>query len=133
MKRILIVLFLTFGVVSQAQETREDGTRYDENLEFKVIDEELKTEGTMLVCIYDSKNEACVQNVIVPFEVLVYNEDDEQIWNSIWTGQNMDLKFKVPMRGASYVIIQARADFVVNSRTGTKIYTDGRMTLKHEL
>lgn len=133
MNRILIVLFLAIGLTSQAQERREDGTLYDGNLTFQVVEENLRNEGTMLVCILNEANGRCVQNLIAPFEVLVYNQNDEQIWNSLWTGQNMDLKFRVPMRGAKYVIIQARADFVVNSRTGTRIYTDGPMTVKYEL
>lgn len=133
MNRFLIILFLAVGLSSQAQERRDDGTLFDRNLTFHVVDENLINEGTMLVCIINEANDRCVQNLIAPFEVLVYNENDEQIWNSLWTGQNMDLKFRAPMRGAKYVIIQARADFVVNSRTGTRIYTDGPMTLKYDL
>lgn len=133
MKRFLIIAILLSSISSIAQVQREDGTWYDDSLSFHVVEEDLKEKGTMLLCIYNEANERCVHNLITPFEILIYDAEDRQIWNSAWSGQNPDIKFRFPMRGAAYIIIQSRNDYVVNSMTGTRIYTDGPLYLKYEL
>lgn len=131
MKKITFILAFLCSILSFAQEQREDGTWYDGELAFKVVDEDLEKEGTMLICIYKTSNNRCIHNLITPFEVIIYNEDNEQIWNSAWTGTNTDLKFRQPLPGAKYVVIRAKNDYVVNTMSGKRIFTDGQMELEY--
>ncbi len=126
-----LLVFIAFGLSAQIQ--REDGTWYDENLAFRIIEEDVQEKGEILLCIYNTENGRCIHNLQTGFEILVYNVNDEQIWNSTWTGSNTDIKFRMPLRGAAYIIVRARNDYVVNKMTGDRIFTDGPMELRYEV
>ncbi len=133
MKYFLSLALLLTTFLSNGQVKREDGTWYDENLAFQVIEEDVVDKGELLICIYNTENNRCIHNLMTPFEVLVFNEDGEQIWNSTWTGANTDLKFRMPLRGAAYIIVRARNDYVINKLTGDRIFTNGPMELRYDV
>ncbi|KAB2813684.1 hypothetical protein [Phaeocystidibacter luteus] len=133
MRIILCISFLIASLSSIAQVQREDGTWYDENLAIRVMEEDIRNEGTLEICIYSTTNDRCIHNLKTPYEVLVYNEDGEQIWNSAWTGQKMSIKFSTPLRGAAYIVVNAKNDYVVNTLTGERIFTNGVMSVEYEI
>jgi hypothetical protein len=55
--------------------------------------------------------------------VRIYDAKGTEIWNSIWTGQTLDLKFKKPLPSAHRVVVKAVAPQVVNKLTGNPIWT----------
>ncbi len=128
MKKLLIA-FLLFAYITHAQVQKEDGTWWDNNLMFKVLFENLKSEGEIWICVYDTSRQACIQNVMAPFEVRVFDQQNEEIWNSLWTGKNMELKFSKALPTAHRVEINATRPFVINKMTGTRIYQDKAMHL----
>lgn len=111
------------------QEQRGDKL-YDNNLVFKVVEDLVVRRGILEICIYDTKREICVENLITGYEVRVYDKNDQEIWNSLWTGRNKRMKFKNPIKEAHYVIIKANRPLVINVLTGTRIYQDQPMELK---
>ncbi len=111
------------------QEQRGD-TLYDNNLVFKVVEDMIVRRGILEICIYDSKREICVENLITGYEIRVYDRNGQEIWNSLWTGRNKRMKFKNPIREAHYVVIKANRPLVINVLTGTRIYQDQPMELK---
>jgi hypothetical protein len=133
MKNVLIALSLLLAANLIAQEQREDGTWWDNNLTFQVKKDLIRQFGELEICIYDTKRGMCVENLMTRYEVIVYNSANEEIWNSLWTGKNMNMKFSKALPDASYVKIRAMKPFAINKLTGTRIYMDEPMELKHRV
>ncbi|MBV5262328.1 hypothetical protein FLX56_28530, partial [Synechococcus moorigangaii CMS01] len=74
-KPILLLSFLlllsSFGVLAQEQD--ENGKWWDNNLTFVVTKDQLLEFGELSICVFDTSRDMCVQNLITPFEVLIYN------------------------------------------------------------
>lgn len=128
MKKLLLFLVL-MPVLMVAQEQRGDKL-YDNNLTFLVVEDLIVRRGLLEICIYDTKRDICVENLITGYEVRVFDRNDQEVWNSLWTGKNKRMKFKNPIRNAHYVIIKANGPLVINVLTGTRIYQDKPMELK---
>ncbi|MDX5325567.1 MAG: hypothetical protein LPK80_04825 [Bacteroidota bacterium] len=132
-KPILLLSFLlllsSFGVLAQEQD--ENGKWWDNNLTFVVTKDQLLEFGELSICVFDTSRDMCVQNLITPFEVLIYNKEGDQIWSSLWRGNNTDLKFSKELPNAHYIIIRAKRDFVINKRTGTRIHQKEPMEIKY--
>jgi hypothetical protein len=126
-KFLAILILMPFWIFGQEQ--RGD-TLYDNNLVFKVVEDMIVRRGILEICIYDSKREICVENLITGYEIRVYDRNGQEIWNSLWTGRNKRMKFKNPIREAHYVVIKANRPLVINVLTGTRIYQDQPMELK---
>lgn len=133
MKHILVVLTLLFSMGIAAQEQHEDGTWWDNNLEFAIQTDLLKKFGELEICIYDSKRELCIENLMTTYELLIYNVQGDEIWNSLWSGKDMEMVFKKEFPSAHHIIIKATKPFVINKLTGTRIYQDKPMELKYTL
>jgi hypothetical protein len=132
MKLSLIATFLMLTAFSiQAQEQKPDGTWWDNDLTFKVVDDKLKLKSELEICI--AKNETCVENLVTGFEVRIYDSAGKELWNSLWTGSNKRIKFKKKFPQASYVVIKATRPFVINQLTTNRIYQDKPMELKHTI
>ena len=131
MKQVFLVLSLLISANLWAQEQREDGTWWDNNLEFQVKKDLIKQFGELEICIFDSKRELCVENLMTRYEVRIYNAANEEIWNSLWSGKDMNMTFSKELPDASYIIIKAMKPFVINKLTGTRIHMDEPMQLKH--
>ena len=131
MRQLLIGLFLLTGFAIQAQEQHEDGTWWDNNLEFHVKQDLLKKFGELEICIYHKENEMCVENLMTTYEVRIFDANNKEIWNSLWTGKDMYMYFSEEFPTAHYIVIKALRPFVINKLTGTRIYQDKAMELKY--
>lgn len=131
MRKHFIVIFLFIATATFAQTQKEDGTWWDNNLEFQVQVDLLKEFGELEICIFDSKREVCISNVMTSYEVRIYNAANKEIWNSLWTGKDMDMVFSKKFPDAHHVVIKALRPFVINILTGTRIYMDEPMELKY--
>ncbi len=131
MKHWFLIVTVLISMNLVAQEQHEDGTWWDNNLEFKVEKDLIKQFGELEICIFDSKRELCIENLMTRYEVAIYDAANKQIWNSLWTGKDMDMKFSKALPDAHYIIIKAMKPFVINKLTGTRIHMDKPMELKY--
>lgn len=118
----LFVLATNLSVTELYSQTFENGKWTDDNLTFKIVYENIKKSGELHLCIANKNNDLCIGNLMVPFEVFIYDRKDSLIWSSIWTGNNMQLKFKRRLPMAYKVNVKAKAPYVINKLTTTKIY-----------
>ena len=116
-----------------AQTQKADSTWWDNNLVFKVMQDQMKSRSELEICIYSTTHETCIQNLVTGFEVRIYDARGKELWNSLWTGKNKRIKFKKKFPTASYVVITATRPFVINEITTNRIYQDKPMTLKYTL
>ena len=107
----------------------ENGRWTDNNLVFKVVYENIKKSGELHLCIANRDNDLCIGNLMVPFEIFVYDRKDSVIWTSIWTGNTMQLKFKKRLPNANKIVVKAKAPYVINKLTTTKIYQNQPLEL----
>ncbi len=131
MRTFAILLFTIWGSIVIAQ-TEVDGKYYDNNLQFFVVEENVKRTGLLDICIADENNR-CVENLMTGYEVWAYDQSGKVIWKSIWSGQKMRMKFKQKIPNAHAIEIKARAPFVVNKLTTTRIYQDEPLVLRYTL
>lgn len=131
MRLVFFITFLMATLFTNAQEQRADGTWWDNNLEFHVKADMIKTFGELEICIWDSKREMCVENVMTTYEVRIYDANNKEIWNSMWTGKDMYMKFKKKMPNAHHLTITALRPFVINKSTTTRIYQEKPLELKY--
>ncbi len=104
----------------------------DNNLTFMIIEEDIRTAGTMAVCISDTSSN-CISNLQSGFEIRFYDAADQQIWAGKTAGRSELLEFPAPMESASYVVLKAFKPFVLNVATGTLIHQDKPIELKYKL
>jgi len=131
MKNVLLIVTMLIGTTLIAQEQHEDGTWWDNNLTFKVKKDLIKQFGELEICVFDAKRELCVENLMTRYEVIIYNAANKEIWSSLWTGKDMNMKFSKNFPDAHYIIIKAMKPFVINKLSGTRIHMDKPMELKH--
>ena len=133
-RAILVLAFLTtFLNSATAQTQKEDGTWWDNNLEFAVLYENIDSTGELMFCIAQIKEQKCVENLTTGYQVKIYDSNNKEIWNSLWTGRSLDIKFKKSFPEAAYLTIAANKNYVINSMTGTRIYQDKALFLKYNL
>lgn len=132
MRNILVLLGLlsSFNLLAQ---TEVDGVWKDNDLNFRVEWEDLKRKGEMDLCIEKVSEGRCVGNVFTSFEVIVYDAGGREINKSIWSGLNMELKFRTPLPEAHHLVIRAVKPFVINALTKNKIYQDQPMVLTYRI
>jgi len=126
-----LVTFLLASILAHGQEQRADGTWWDNNLEFHVKADMIKSFGELEICIWDAKRDMCVENVMTTYEIRIYDASNKEIWNSMWTGKDMYMKFKKKLPNAHHLTITALRPFVINKSTTTRIYQDIPMQLKY--
>jgi hypothetical protein len=131
MKQLLLIIAMFWGVCMVAQEQHEDGTWWDNNLEFYVKQDLVKKFGELEICIYHKTNEMCIENLMTTYEIRVFDANNKEIWNSLWTGKDMYMSFSKALPTAQYLTIRALRPFVINKLTGTRIYQDKAMELKY--
>lgn len=125
----LIILVLLLPSLVKAQELI-NGKYYDNDLQFYVVEENVKRTGALEICITGA-DKRCIENLLSGYEVLVYDNANKEIWASIWSGQSMRIKFDKKLPNAHYIVVRARAPYVVNKLTTTRIYQDKPIELKH--
>jgi hypothetical protein len=77
-----------------------------------------------------AKEGQCIENLTLGFMVRVYDKSGKEIWNSLWTGRTLDLKFKRPLPEAQKVLVEATSPSVVNKLSGTRINTGKPLKLE---
>lgn len=130
--RTLFFIALIIGPISAIAQELVDDKYVDNNLQFLVVEENVKRTGLLDICIADA-DRRCVENLMTGYEVWAYNSQDKVIWKSVWSGQKMRMKFKQKIPDADYIVIKARAPFVVNKLTTTKIHQDKPLELRYTL
>lgn len=133
MKKIWTILAFLACTSVWGQVQHEDGTWHDDSLTFVVLSEQIAKYGELEICIYHIGQEMCIDNLVTPFEVLIYNSNDNLLWNSMWTGMQTDLVFRKGFPSAAYIIIRAKRDYVININSGTRIYTGEPLELKYQV
>jgi len=131
MKQVLTALILTLGFTAMAQTRLANGTWEDTSLEFVLVDQSIQTDGALSLCI--AKGDECITNLTVGFTVRVYNQAGKEIWNSVWSGRTMDIRFKNPLPAAHKIVVEASGDFVVNTTTANRISTRQPLKLTYVL
>ena len=131
MKKIALILVMISTLSLAAQSQKEDGTWWDDNLSFEIKVDLIKKFGELEICIYDNSRELCIENLMTQYEVRIYDAQDKEIWNSLWTGKDMDMVFSKKFPNAHYVVIKALRPFVVNKLTATRIYQTEPLELKY--
>tara|TARA_B100000767_G_C19757619_1_gene533699 strand:- start:192 stop:590 length:399 start_codon:yes stop_codon:yes gene_type:complete len=121
MNKFFFWIFLLLGSSIFSQTRLPDGSWEDKELSFDIIYEEIKENGFLELCI--SKNGFCVENLTIGFTIVIFDKMGKEIWNSLWTGRNMDLNFERSFPEAKEILIEAGAPFVINKISGTRIRT----------
>jgi hypothetical protein len=132
-KYITAGFFIFFAFEIAAQEMRADSTWWDNNLQFKVMRDQMRSRSELEICIYHTTRGACIENLVTGFEVRIYDAAGKELWNSLWTGKNKNIKFKKKFPTASYVVIKATRPFVINELSTNRIYQDKPLELKYKL
>lgn len=128
MTKILTIIILITATQAFSQTKLSDGSWEDKNLSFAIIQEEVKQNGYLELCI--EKNGSCVENLTIGFTIIILDSAGKEIWNSLWTGKNMRIKFEKSFLEAEKIIVEAGAPFVINNLTGTRIKTGNRLKIE---
>lgn len=117
--------------VRPSQQPMSASSLVDESLHFVVVHEAIKQQGTLHICI--AQKDRCIENLQVGFIVRIYDANDQEIWNSLWSGRNMDIRFKMPLPQAASYRVEATSDFVINRLTTHRISTVNPMQLNQSI
>jgi hypothetical protein len=128
MKTLLIAVALLCSLGAGAQTKLADGTWQDLGLELGLRAEAIRESGVLRLCV--AKEGQCIENLTLGFMVRVYDNAGKEIWNSLWTGRTLDLKFKRPVPEAHKVWVEATSPNVVNKLSGTRIATGKPLKLE---
>jgi len=129
MNKLLICCWLLVaGLAAQAQTRLADGRVQDLGLELGLRAEAIKQSGILRLCV--AKEGQCIENLTLGFTVTVYDAQGAEIWNSLWTGRTLDLKFKKALPQAHKVVVEATGDYVVNKLSGNPISTGKPLKLE---
>ena len=131
MKTLIIAVALLCSLGAGAQTKLADGTWQDLSLELGLRAEAIRESGVLRLCV--AKEGQCIENLTLGFMVRVYDKSGKEIWNSLWTGRTLDLKFKSPLPEAHKVWVEATSPNVVNKRSGTRIATGKPLKLEFTL
>ena len=131
MKTLLIAVALLCSLGAGAQTKLADGTWQDLSLELGLRAEAIRESGVLRLCV--AKEGQCIENLTLGFMVRVYDKAGKEIWNSLWTGRTLDLKFKSPLTEAHKVLVEATSPNVVNKLSGTRIATGKPLKLEFTL
>ncbi len=122
-KKITVALLIMASAGAWAQQ--KVGEKWvDNNLRFKVVNQSIKTEGLLTICIEDSSRTTCIENLQSGFEIKIYDAANQLLWEGIGSGRRDFLKVPQPLPTASYLTLKAFKPFVINTTTGNKIYQD---------
>jgi hypothetical protein len=131
MKTLLIAVALLCSLGAGAQTKLADGSWQDLGLELGLRAEAIRESGVLRLCV--AKEGQCIENLTLGFMVRVYDKSGKEIWNSLWTGRTLDLKFKSPLPEAHKVLVEATSPNVVNKLSGTRIATGKPLKLEFTL
>lgn len=128
MKTFATTLLLVLALAAGAQTRQPNRTAQDLTLELGVRAEAIKESGILRLCV--AKDGQCIENLTLGFTVRMYDANGVEVWNSIWTGRTLNLKFKKPIPTAHKVVVEATSAQVVNKLTGNPISTGTPLKLE---
>lgn len=99
-----------------------DGEWVDDELEWVVVNEAVRQNGTLRLCIANANDHRCIENLFTAFEIRVFDAQGEEIWNGLWMGEKKAIRFRKALPDAHRMEIKATKPFVINWVTGTKIH-----------
>lgn len=133
MRLHLSILFVSlFSLTISAQEL-VNGRWTDDGLQFKVLQQFVKSKGEVFICITDSAGEVCIENLVSGFEFKVYDAQDNLLWEGIGSGRRKGLKLPQAFPQAHYFTLKAFKPWVVNKRSGNRIHQAKAIELKYTL
>lgn len=127
-----LLLLVSMSAAALAQEKVGDKW-VDNKLSFKVIDQSVKTNGELYVCVADTVTNNCIENLKTGFKVKVYDAEGSLIWEGIGSGRAKGLKISKALPTASYITITAFKPYVTNKTTGNYIHQDKPISIKYNL
>lgn len=131
MKNAVTLMFLILAFAVAGQSRPAEARAQDLMLELGVRAEAIRQHGILRLCV--AKEGQCIENLTLGFVVLVYDASGAEIWNSMWTGRTLDLKFQKPLPNAKRIVVEATAPYVVNKSTGNRIATGTPLKLEYDL
>ena len=123
MRNLFTLFACALTLSSMAQNKGSDGRWIDHDLTLQVEEQAIQTHGTFTVCVAKKSSGLCIQNLLTPFSVKVYDDKGKEIWNGLYTGMVPFIEFKKALPHASRLDLVSGRDFVINVLTGTRIYT----------
>lgn len=117
-------LFLIALVIAPSLRAQQevDGEWVDDELEWVVVNEAVRQNGTLRLCIANANDHRCIENLFTAFEIRVFDAQGEEIWNGLWMGEKKAIRFRKALPNAYRMEIKATKPFVINWVTGTKIH-----------
>ncbi len=133
MKLYLSILFVGLLSLTISAQELVDGRWTDDNLQFKVLEQFVKTKGEIYICISDSSGDVCIENLVSGFELKVYNAQDKLLWEGFGSGRRKGVKLPQAFPQAHYFTLKAFKPWVVNKQSGNRIHQAKAIELKYTL
>ncbi len=131
MLKYVSILFFIFGTSNLINAQERIGDKiYDNDLSIAIVKENVRKVGFVEICIFNRRDNLCVENLFTAFEIRVYDKSGKEVWNGLWMGRDKKIKFKKPLPNAFKIIVTAKKPFAINAITGTKIYQDKPMQVE---
>lgn len=127
-------IFLLFLVAHGAMgQELIDGKWVDNNLQFRIEKDLIKSKGELYFCIADQSRDACIENLSSGFELKIYDAQGRLLWEGIGSGRRRGLKLPQAFPGAAKLTMKAFKPYVINKRTGNRIYQDEAIILNYQI
>lgn len=133
MKKTFALLLLMVSSVSMMAQEKVGDRWVDNNLSFEVVNQSIKKDGKLTICVFDTTRNSCIENLQTGFELKVYDASGNMIWEGIGSGRTKQVTLPKPLPKASYITIKAFKPYVTNKRTGNLIHQDKPIQSKHTL
>jgi hypothetical protein len=133
MRLSLSIFVIAFLSMSLSAQELVNGRWVDDGLQFKVLEQFVKTKGEIYICLSDSTGEVCIENLVSGYELKIYNGQGKLLWEGFGSGRRKGVKLPSAYPQAKYFTITAFKPWVVNKRTGNKIHQAKAIELKYTL
>jgi hypothetical protein len=133
MRLSLSIFVIAFLSISLSAQELVNGRWLDDGLQFKVLEEFVKTKGEIYICLSDSTGEVCIENLVSGYELKIYNGQDKLLWEGFASGRRKGVKLPSAYPQATYFTLLAFKPWVVNKRPGHKIHQAKAIELKYTL
>lgn len=132
MLKLVFITFLSLWFAHSLWAQQKVGDRWvDDGLQLVVVDDQLKASGSFSICIQDTVNDFCIENLTTGVTVWVYSASDEILWEGIASGRTPRLVLPRSMPDAHYLVVEAFKPFVINKLTATRIHQSEPLRTKY--
>lgn len=133
MRILLSLIFISALSLGVKGQELVNGRWQDDQLQFIILQESVKTRGEIYLCLSDSAGEVCIENLVTGFELKVYDSSNRLLWEGFASGRRKGLKLPNAFPNARYFTVKAFKPWVVNKRTSNKIHQSKAIELKYIL